>query len=108
MKREISPYFHNHGALWSDEENEKLIELWTAGEYVQDIADELGKTKACVSNYLSRNREWLGLEKRPTNYRKKGHTYKLHGTTFMKAFDKEWHGPVPFKHWSITQSWSKS
>ena len=62
--REINPRFHNHGALWSDEENEILIRMW-----------------------------------------KKGHTYNLHGTAFMKAFDKEWHGPVPLKHWAITKRW---
>jgi hypothetical protein len=103
--REISPRFHNHDALWSDEENEILIRMWKNGHYTREICDALNKSKGCIVTYIARNRAWLGLEKRPTNYRKKGHTYNLHGTAFMKAFDKEWHGPVPLKHWAITKRW---
>jgi IS30 family transposase len=97
----------NKHQSWTEEEEQILIRMWNEGCYSHEICTALNKTKGCIASYLTRNRDTLGLEKRPTNYRKKHHTYKLHGTKFMKAFDKQWHGSVPPKHWTITQSWSR-
>lgn len=106
--RNLSPHFRNHQALWTDEENEILVRMWKNNHYVHEICTALDKTEACIRNYVQRNRDWLGLEKRPANFRKINDKYKLHGAAYMKAFNKEWHGPVPFKHWTITQRWSQS
>lgn len=91
---------------WTDEENQILTRMWNNGDYVHEICDALNKTKAAVRNYVQRNRDWLGLEPRPANFRKIHATFKLHGAEYMKAFNKQWRGPVPYKHWTITQKWS--
>jgi DNA-binding NarL/FixJ family response regulator len=105
MKRPTNTQHRNKAALWTEAENATLIRLWTEGLYLHEIAEELGRSKTCVANYLSRNRQWLGLEKRPTKYRKVTSLSNKTGTEFMKAFDVQWHGPVPLKHWAITKRW---
>lgn len=105
--RNLSPQFRNHQALWTDEENEILVEMWNNGNYVHEICTALDKTESSVRNYIQRNREWLCLERRPANFRKLHDTFKLHGAEYMKAFDKQWRGAVPYRHWTITQKWSQ-
>ena len=103
MRKPHKERFHNIKLLWSDEDNATLIRMWKEGYTATEIGEKLGKTKGCIGNYVRRNRDWLGIEKRPTHYRKQG----WRSVTLQKLFDKEWKGGVPLKHWIITQSWSK-
>lgn len=105
MKRPFK--IKQNNITWTDEENQILTRMWKDGHYMHEICTTLNKTESSVRNYVQRNRDWLGLEKRPANFRKIHDTFKLHGAEYMKAFNKQWRGPVPYKHWTITQKWSR-
>ena len=105
MKRPVDFKNNNKAQAWTEEENATLIELWNQGRRCSDIAMELGKTKSSVANYLSRNRQWLGLEKRSRHY--KPARKPIAELAYVSKLDREWHGVVPLKHWTITQKWSR-
>ena len=105
MKRPMNTQHRNKAALWTEAENATLIELWNQGWRCVDIASMLGKTKSSVANYLSRNRQWLGLEKRSRHY--KPARKPIAELAYVSKLDREWAGVVPLKHWTITQKWSR-
>ena len=105
MKRPVDFKNNNKAQAWTEEENATLIELWNQGWRCSDIAMELGKTKSSVANYLSRNRQWLGLEKRSRHY--KPARKPIAELAYVSKLDREWVGVVPLKHWTITQKWSR-
>jgi IS30 family transposase len=105
MKRPVDFKNNNKAQAWTEDENATLIELWNQGWRCSDIAAELGKTKSSVANYLSRNRQWLKLEKRSRHY--KPARKPITELVYVSKLDREWHGVVPLKHWTITQKWSR-
>lgn len=105
MKRPVEYKKNNIPHAWSAEENATLIQLWNEGVSGKQIAIALNKTKGSVFNYINRNREWLGLERRPRHFRTS--QKPLSERAYLSKLDKEWQGSVPLKHWTITQSWSK-
>jgi hypothetical protein len=69
MKRPVD--FKNNNKASMDRRRECNIDRALeprAGDAVT-LLKELGKTKSSVANYLSRNRQWLGLEKRSRHYK---------------------------------------
>ena len=105
MKRPVAFKNNNKDQAWPEEDNATLIELWNQGWRCSEIAMHIGRTKSAVANYLSRNREWLGLEKRSRHF--KPSRKPSAELAYVSKLDREWQGVVPLKHWSITQSWSK-
>jgi hypothetical protein len=81
---------------YSDKDVKKLIKMWEEGSTAVEIGDAIGKSKYSVRQFMHRNREKYGFEK------------KQPGRPFLKAtFDKQWHGVVPCGHWMITKPWRK-
>jgi predicted ArsR family transcriptional regulator len=83
--------------LWNHEREERLIELWEQDVPAQQIGKELGVTKRSVQRHVAKYRDRLGLEPR---------TGRFTPGRPQKLFEKEWHGVVPFGHWTITKPWS--
>lgn len=83
---------------WSDHQIEKLKKLYKQGASLDAIAEAVGKQSTTVRQFVSRNRQKLGLERRNGQSVRPSH---LTGEEFEKA----WAGPVPYLHWSITQPW---
>ena len=82
---------------YSDDDISTLIEMWKDGYTASVIAEELDKSTQSVRQFLYRNRQRYGFEKRQS------------GNPFVQtAFDKQWYGAVPFGHWTITKPWSKA
>jgi len=76
--------------VWPSEDIETLRSLKSQGVTIAEIATELGRSKESVKGFCSRFAEVydIPLERRSNS-----------------NFDKEWHGSVPFGHWSITKPW---
>lgn len=91
---------------WSDEHEQTLVKMWKEGTILPEIANVIGKSQPAIRGFLKRNRERLGLEMRPFNY-SVGRKRKSNAPRIFTLFDKQWSGPVPPKHWTITQSWGK-
>ena len=81
---------------YQDKDIQTLIEMWGDGYTATEIGDRLGKSMASVRQFVHRNRAKYNLEK------KEGGRHVP-----RSSFDKEWHGVVPCKHWSITKPWSQ-
>lgn len=92
---------------WSEEEVQTLITLWNQDVVVPDIADALKKTDSAIRSFITRNRDWLGIEQRPANFKrpKRKAPEERHRLT---GIDKEWLGCVPFGHWTVTKRWSNN
>ena len=82
---------------WHKDTEADLIALWKQGVEVKDIAAMLGKSRDSVRMYASRHRERLGLDVRTGAENK--------SRKMMSELDRQWQGPVPFGHWSITKPW---
>ena len=84
---------------WTEENKKTLSHMWKAGYTSSIIAERLGKTRASVRQYVSRNKKELGLEPRDFDGWK--------NVKVKKPFDKEWEGIVPCGHWIITKPWRR-
>lgn len=84
--------------IWKEEEIDTLVTMWMEGEKVADIAKKLNRKRSSVIQYAHRNREKLGLGYRQTVARAKPKN---------TSFEQQWHGSVPFGHWTITKAWGK-
>ena len=94
------------GKAWSKDDDAKLVELFHEGQFIEDIAQQLGRTRKGVEGYLRRNRGRLGLDLRDkVEFMKRGQGIVYKG---RKPFEQEWLGCVPFGHWMITKPWTKS
>lgn len=82
---------------YSEKDIKKLIDMWQTGHNAVEIGDAIGKSKYSVRQFMYRNRQKYGFEK------------KQPGRPFLKTeFDKAWHGVVPCGHWTITKPWGKA
>ena len=82
---------------YSQEDINTVVEMWQEGKTAVEIGDKIGKSKYSVRQFMHRNRDKYGFER------------KQPGRPFCRVkFEKQWYGSVPFGHWSITQSWSRS
>ena len=86
---------------WTDDDVNKLVELWNEGVVVKKIADEIGKTHNSTKMYIQRHRDKLGLAKREFVRVKRAKSQD-------PEFDRKWYGPVPLGHWMITKPWRLS
>lgn len=50
--------------LWTDKDVQALVFMHKAGTPVSGIARSLGRTEKAVYNYINRNRDDLGLDRR--------------------------------------------
>ena len=74
-----------------------MQKMWAEGKTAVEIGEALRKTEYSVRQFMHRNREKYGFEK------------KQPGRPFCRAkFEKQWYGGVPFGHWSITKPWGKT
>ena len=71
-----------------------VIRLWDEGYSAAEIGNVIGKTKYSVCQFMHRNRDKYGFERREG-----GRHHSIVG------FEKEWHGVVPCGHWMITKPW---
>ena len=82
---------------YQDKDTKIVIEMWGNGHSATEIGNAIGKSMQSVRQYIHRNREKYGLEKkeggRPMS---------------ISAFEKQWAGSVPFGHWMITKPWRKT
>lgn len=76
--------------VWPSEDIETLRSLKSRGVPIADIATKLGRSKESVKGFCRRFSEVYDI---PVKRRSDCN------------FDKEWHGSVPFGHWSITKPW---
>ena len=84
---------------WEQDKIERLVQMRNDGSSVQQIADELGKTRSAVKMFITRHREALGLKPRID--------VNAPAKSYRPQWDKEWYGCVPFGHWLITKPWGK-
>ena len=82
---------------WTEDEINTYITLYQTGMSIQDIADEMGRSRSSVKMFGQRHRTELGLVKRIDT--KEAPKTKI---------DKQWYGSVPYKHWLITKKWSRA
>ena len=83
---------------WKQEEIDILVTMWHQGETAADIARKLNRKRSSILQYAHRNREKLGLGYRQTVARARPKN---------TSFEQQWHGSVPFGHWTITKAWGK-
>lgn len=89
----------NRAQSWTQKEIKTLVDMWSNGDTISDIANKLKKKRSAIAQYAHRNREKLALERRmPIVQAKRKH---------KQPFEQQWLGSVPFGHWTITKSWSK-
>lgn len=91
---------------WSKDEEQTLVRMFKEGQFLEDIGTTLNRSRRSVEGHLRRHRGRLGLDLRDKSefmLKAQGHKYKG-----RKPFEVEWAGSVPFGHWMITKSWSKS
>ena len=82
---------------YQDKDTKIVIEMWGNGHSATEIGNAIGKSMQSVRQYIHRNREKYGLEK------KEGGRHRP-----ISEFDKQWHGAIPFGHWMITKPWKKA
>ena len=87
---------------WEHKDIDTLKKLWEEGLPTSMIAKELNKKRSAVTQYVFRNREKLGLEKRQDIVIKPFRKNKRY-----ISFEDSWKGDVPFGHWMITKPWRK-
>ena len=78
---------------WSDWEISTLRQLRRKGVPMDDIAAKLNRKTHCVADWLRRYADeyCIPICRRPP---------------IDKAqFEKDWYGPVPYLHWTITKPW---
>jgi len=79
---------------YSDKDIEIMKRMWQEGYTAAEIGDVIGKSKWSIRQYMNRNRDKHGFEK------------KAPGRPFCRAkFEKQWYGSVPLGHWTITKPW---
>lgn len=83
---------------WTKEDVDALVQMWKDGVTSGTIATKLNRRRSAISQYLCRNRDKLGLEKRmePIGGRPKKK---------RAGFKESWQGVVPLGHWMITKPW---
>ena len=92
---------------WSQEKLDKLVSLYLEGVKLEDIPEHIGKSYCCVKAMLSSLRKRgvnLPYRDRKTYASKKRKDKNREGPA-ETAFDKLYHGPVPYGHWMITKPW---
>jgi IS30 family transposase len=88
-------------STWTKEDVDTLVELWKAGVSSNKIAKKLNRRRSAITQYLCRNRDKLGLQKRAE--RVGGRPRR----SVKDSFEIQWAGSVPFGHWTITKPWGK-
>lgn len=88
----------NRAQSWTQKEINTLVDMWSNGDTISDIANKLKKKRSAIAQYAHRNREKLGLGYRQTVARARPKN---------TSFEQQWHGSVPFGHWTITKAWGK-
>jgi hypothetical protein len=82
---------------WSQEDIATLRKMWNEGHSSHAIADAVNRNSSTIRQYVTKNRDWLGLEPRTR--------YGVLPYKNTSEFDKQWYGSVPFGHWTITKPW---
>jgi hypothetical protein len=96
---------------WPAEEIQQLIKLYLGGKCNRDIAQALQRSVPQVKGMLSKTRKKLNLPMRGqeqiSESRKK--TIAAGGKAALEPsqLDRDWAGPVPYCHWTITKPWRK-
>ena len=85
-------------STWSKEDVDTLVKLWKEGVSSNKIAAQLNRRRSAITQFLCRNREKLGLEKRRN---------AVGGRPKQDPFEIQWAGKVPRGHWLITKPWGK-
>jgi len=85
---------------WDQADIHMLVHMRNTGSSVTQIAEELGRSCSSVKMFISRHGEALGLKPRID--------FKAPAKSYRPQWDKEWHGCVPFGHWTITKPWGKA
>ena len=94
------------GKAWTEQDDAQLVKLFKAGLFIDDIAQDMERSRKSVEGYLRRNRGRLGLDLRDrVEFMKRGQGIAYKG---KKPFEEEWLGCVPFGHWMITKPWTQS
>ena len=83
---------------WTKEEEETLVKLWKEGKTCKEIGIQLKRKRSAIGQYISRHRERLGLDRRPS---------AMVVRKSKDPFEIQWSGSVPFGHWMITKPWRK-
>ena len=92
----------NTKQLWTEEEKELLVKLWRLKYTAKYIGDRLNRKPQAIRQFVSRNKEELGLRNRDfKNWKNVKDKLK------PERFDEEWHGIIPRGHWMITKPWGK-
>lgn len=81
---------------WSKQDVDTLVKLWKEGVSSNKIAVILKRRRNAITQFLCRNRDKLGLEKRAE---------RVGGRPTKDPFEVQWSGPVPLGHWAITKPW---
>lgn len=95
----------NTNKRWHDSEIQEVIELWKDGVTIFEIANQLDRTEDQVRMWMFRNRDKYGLSPRQNIFVKKKQESDSKVSDYESEFEKEWKGPIPFGHWSITKPW---
>ena len=88
-------------STWTKQEIATLCTLWKEGVSSNKIAVILNRRRSAITQYLCRNRDKLGLEKRAE---------RIGGRPSKRSkdpFEIQWAGSVPCGHWMITKPWRK-
>jgi len=80
---------------WTDEDVNTFVTMYNDGATIQQIANSLDTSRNAVKMFAQRHRKRLGLARRIDRKQPP-----------KSPIDKQWHGCVPFGHWTITKQWS--
>lgn len=96
---------------WTQEQQDKLVELYLDGVVIKEIAEAIGRTYPATRRYIENHRERLELPLRdPIACALKGQQDAKEARQFSRGptFEQQWYGCVPRGHWSITKPWGSS
>lgn len=82
---------------WPDEHITILRRMLAEGKPSHVIAEKLGRKASSVRRYVSYNKDRMGFVM--------GNVQGRGERVDMMEFERDWKGPVPYLHWSITKPW---
>ena len=79
---------------WTEPQIAKVRRMRSQGATLQEIAEEVGRSRDSVSSFIKDHAHKYGIE-------------VASRTRHNGDFDKQWHGVIPCGHWMITKPWGK-
>jgi len=78
---------------WSDHEIDTLRRMKRKDAPTREIAHVLGKPEHSIYDFMFLYAEDYGIP------------IRRKPQVDIEQFNKDWHGPVPYLHWTITKPW---